>query len=174
MSNVAHAKKTTTEGCACGWGRHCRCRSVWSWHIELERAVRALLASGSDLAKRRRAHDHMRELIALEDQRERDEKALRALYHTLPRFKDIDLVRRILNDDSHSEPWTDEQIAEWMATPIEHVRDLRARVAATLEGNPLPVPRAWRVAARERRARLEETRAARAARKAARRARRAS
>jgi hypothetical protein len=166
MANVAHAKKTTvsqTTECSCGWGRHCLCLSGRDFAHELERAARLLISSGGDLGNRRRAHDSMRETIDLIDQRNRDSVALGKLYDSLPRWKDIDLVRRILNDDRHPEPWTDEQIAEWMVTPIEHVRDLRTRVTAAFDGRPLPVPHAWRVAARERRAKFKAQYAARRA-----------
>lgn len=165
-----HAKGSD-RSCPCGWGRHCLC--VYDWHFdnELESAVRLLLSSGGDLAKRRRAHERMRDTIDLIDQRARDKKALTKLFDTLPRRKDIDLVRRILNDDARSRVWSDEEISNWMSTPIEHVRDLRARVAAVFDGNPLPVPRVWREMAKERRTREQERWAAR---KAARRARRAA
>jgi hypothetical protein len=170
MTNVAHAKKSPvseTTGCPCGWGRHCRCRSSWRYHHDLERAVRELLSSGSDLGKRRRAHATMRELIDLEDQRDRDDKALRKLFDTLPRHKDVDLVRRLMNDDARDDVWTDEQIAEWTRTPLAHVRDLRVRVAAALAGAPLPTPTAWRAPARARVAKNEAKWAARRARRAA-------
>jgi hypothetical protein len=173
MANVAHAKKSPvseTTGCACGWGRHCLCIYDHWFQRRIEKAARQLLASGGDLAERRRAHESMSETVDLIDQRERDQKALIKFYKTLPRYKDIELCRRLLNDDTRSRVWTDEEIADWMRTPIEHVRDLRARVGAVLDGKPLPVPREWRIAARERHARDEEKRAARAARKAARRA----
>jgi hypothetical protein len=169
MTNVAHAKKSPVSqpsGCPCGWGRHCRCLYDWHYDHELEQAVRLLLSSGEDLNRRRCAHELMRDTIDVIDLRERDKKALIKFYGTLPRPKDIDLCRRLLNDDSKRGVWTDEQISKWMCTPIEHVGDLRARIAAVFEGNPLPVSRAWRVAAREWRTRLKTQRAAKAARRA--------
>lgn len=183
MTNVAHAKKSPvseTTGCACGWGIHCRCgesnRRFWDW--KLVDQMREFLESGSDLARRRRKLEAMRETVAAYDQRERDTLALRKLYDVLPRQKDIELVQRITCDD-HRSPWTDEQIAYWKRTPLEHVRTLRAYIVDAYEGRPLRVPREWRAAAKARQARQEAIHAERrarwkATRLAAARARRAS
>lgn len=167
------AKTTTTvnSGCPCNWGKHCRCtegaRRFYDW--ELVGLMRTFLRSGADLTKRRRAIAEMRETIAAFDQVDADTVLLREFYDTLPRRKDIDLVQRITCDD-HRAPQTDEEIAERWRTPLEHVRDLRARVAAVYAGNPLPMPREWRAAARVRRAKERREREARAARRAAARA----
>jgi hypothetical protein len=125
-----------------------------------------LLESGADLSTRRRTIEALRETVAAFEQGDRDTNALRALFDTLPRQKDVDIVRRLTCDDYRA-PETDEEIAERTRTPLEHVRELRARVAAAYEGRPLPVPAEWRAAVKELRAR-------RLARRKAIRARRAS
>lgn len=170
MSNVAHAKKSPvseTNGCACGWGRHCRCLAGRErfWESTLVEQMREFLASGPDLVGRRRTLDAFRETVAAHDQGKRDQEALIALYDVLPRQKDIDLVQRLTCDDYRA-PETDEEIAARLRTPVEHVRDLRARIVAAYEGRPLPVPRAWRVAAAGRRRRVRAQRAARLSRRA--------
>jgi hypothetical protein len=122
--------------------------------------MRDFVESGADLGKRRRALGVLRETVEKYDERERAEKALRALYRVLPRRKDIDLVRRIVCDDARA-PQCDEEIAERWRTPLEHVRHLRALVVDAYEGRPVRVPRGWREIAKQRRASEQAARRAR-------------
>jgi hypothetical protein len=168
MTTVTRATISTTPSitkpCPCGWGKHCRCLHDWHFARDLERAVRSLLTSGGDLSKRRRAHEAMLSTVEVIDQRERDTRALRGLYKVLPRHKDLEIVHRLVNDDRHSGPWTDEQIADRMRAPLEHVRTLRGLIAAAYDGRPLALPRGWRAAARARRAKVRAMFASRSAR----------
>jgi hypothetical protein len=169
MTNVARAKNApvlAAEGCRCGWGKHCRCLEGQArfYRGRLVGQMRAFVRAGGDLAERRRVLAVMRESVDSLDRLHADTDALHTLYDVLPRRKDIDLVQRITCDDFR-EPQTDEEIAAETRTPLEHVRFLRTCVVATYEGRTLPVPRGWRQAAAERRAR---ERAIKAARRAAR------
>ncbi len=153
MTNVTASKTSPNfrpTGCPCGWGRHCRCLTAYGAELRLPELVRELLDSGSDLRRRRSAHAALRQFMELHEQRARDKVAIAELYRMLPRLKDVELVRRITCED-YSAPLTDEELAQRTRTPVEHVRDLRARVVAAYEGRPLPVPVSWIEKAKERR-----------------------
>jgi hypothetical protein len=157
MANVAHAKKSPVSqpsGCACGWGRHCRCGEgasrFYDWWLVGQ--MRDFLRSGNDVPRRLSAIDKMRATVDAFDRLDEDTVLLRALYDLLPRRKDIALVQRITCDDQRS-PQSDEEIAGCSRTPLDRVRLLRALIADAYAGRPVRVPREWRVAAKERRAR---------------------
>lgn len=62
----------------CGGNSECRCLNPHQLSRELLAATRRFLTSGTDLAKRREARAALADVVAREDQRVREEEALRA------------------------------------------------------------------------------------------------
>lgn len=121
----------------CGKTNECRCLVEWRLHRQMVPALRQLLESGSDLAKRREARSTLAQLVAQDDQREREEKALRAFftaYEAPKRFsrsRDIHAVYHMFGEYTGVvgmfEGRSVERTAELFHRPVVYLKDLRER-----------------------------------------------
>ncbi|HVV48429.1 MAG TPA: hypothetical protein VHO06_02110 [Polyangia bacterium] len=109
---------------------------------ELVEATRRFLDSGSDLTKRREARREMAALVALDDQRVREEAALRAFCRAyvgskgFSRSRDIHAIYHMFGEYTGVVSWTEgrsvERTAELFRRPVGYLSDLRDRAMRAL------------------------------------------
>jgi hypothetical protein len=126
----------------CGGTTRCWCLSQHAIGQALLEATRAFLASGSDLSKRRAARAALADAVAREDQRIREQDALRAFcrayaaptgYSTQ---RDRYAVWHMFGEFTGAVPYdagrSVEQTAALFRRPVPYMRDLRDRAMRAL------------------------------------------
>jgi hypothetical protein len=131
-------KKSQPITCSgCGGSTSCRCLVEWRLHRQMVPALRQLLESGGDLTKRREARATLAQLVAQDEQREREEKALQAFCraHVAPkrfsRNRDRHAIYHMLGEYTGMAPCNAgrsvERTAELFRRPVAYLKDLRER-----------------------------------------------
>lgn len=126
----------------CGATNECNCLKEYRLHRQMVPALRQLLESGSDLAKRREARETLALLVARDEQRLREEEALRAFCQTYvapkryswnrDRWAVYHMMGEYTGIVGMFEGRSVERTAELFRRPVAYVKGLRDRALRAL------------------------------------------
>lgn len=127
----------------CGETTTCRCLNPHQIGRELLEATRHFLGSGSDLARRREARLALADAVAREDQRSREQDALRAFCrsYTAPKGyssrRDCEAILHMFGEYTGMVGWREPRsvgrTAELWHRPIGYMKELRDRALRAVQ-----------------------------------------